>query len=136
MQNVRLVTSCAVIFAGTAFTLFVLLEPAAMHPSIQALAFLLPITVVQSLEVDLKWYAPKKTWINDLSQVLNGTDTHGFVFNSSVLPTGTPYSSYNWCNMPHIRATEYPKAKAGFKLEYVEVVSYLKCSARVLLNFE
>jgi hypothetical protein len=136
MQNMRLVTSCAVIFAGTAFTLFVLLERAVMHPSIQALAFLLPITVVQSLDVDLKWYAPKKTWINDLSQVLNGTDTHGFIFNSSVLPAGTPYSNYNWCNMPHVRTTEYPKAKAGYKLEYVEVVSYLNCSIRILPNFE
>ncbi|ORY10617.1 histidine acid phosphatase-like protein [Clohesyomyces aquaticus] len=84
--------------------------------------FWLPLTAAQTTQVDLGWHAPKKTWINDLSQVLNGTGTHGFIFNSSVLPTGTPYGSYNWCNMPHVRAKEYPVASVEYKLEYVEVI--------------
>lgn len=50
-------------------------------------------------EVDLGWYAPKKSWVNDLDQVLNGTGTNGFVFNSSQLPAGADYGTYNWCNM-------------------------------------
>jgi hypothetical protein len=50
-------------------------------------------------KVDLGWYAPKKSWVNDFDQVLNGTGTNGFVFNSSQLPTGVDYGTYNWCNM-------------------------------------
>ncbi|KAF2254941.1 histidine acid phosphatase-like protein [Trematosphaeria pertusa] len=71
---------------------------------------------------NLSWHAPRKTWINDLSEVINGTGTHGFIFNSSQLPPGTPYSAYNWCNMPHVRRQEYPKAMQGYTLEYVEVI--------------
>ncbi|KAH8726829.1 cytochrome P450 [Phaeosphaeriaceae sp. PMI808] len=79
------------------------------------------VVVGQNTTLDLKWYAPKKSWINDLGQVLNGTGTNGFVFNSSQLPAGTSYGSYNWCNMPHVRAQEYPKVGEGFELVYVEV---------------
>jgi hypothetical protein len=50
-------------------------------------------------KVDLGWYAPKKSWVNNLDQVLNGTGTNGFVFNSSQLPAGVDYGAYNWCNM-------------------------------------
>jgi hypothetical protein len=77
--------------------------------------------VAQNATVDLKWHAPKKSWINDLGQVLNGTGTNGFVFNSSQLPVGAPYETYNWCNMPHVRAQEYPRASEEFELVYVEV---------------
>ncbi|KAF2000748.1 phosphoglycerate mutase-like protein [Amniculicola lignicola CBS 123094] len=72
--------------------------------------------------VDLNWHAPKQTWINDLSAVLNGTGTHGFIFNSSALPARTPYGTYNWCNMPHVRKDIYPKANKEYELEYVEVI--------------
>lgn len=72
-------------------------------------------------KIDLEWYPPKKTWINDLDQVLNGTGTNGFVFNSSQLPNGVEYGTYNWCNMPHARKDEYVKAGDGFELVYVEV---------------
>ncbi|KAF2653570.1 histidine acid phosphatase-like protein [Lophiostoma macrostomum CBS 122681] len=75
-----------------------------------------------SAAADLQWYPPKQTWINDLSQVINGTGTHGFIFNSSVLPPGTPYGTYNWCNMPHVRRSEYPIPDAEYQLEYVEVI--------------
>jgi hypothetical protein len=80
------------------------------------------ITTAQNMTVDLRWNAPKKSWINDLGQVLNGTGTNGFVFNSSQLPAGTPYGTYNWCNMPHVRAQEYPRVSKGFELVYVEVL--------------
>jgi hypothetical protein len=80
------------------------------------------ITTAQNTTVDLRWNAPKKSWINDLGQVLNGTGTNGFVFNSSQLPAGTPYGTYNWCNMPHVRAQEYPRASKEFELVYVEVL--------------
>jgi hypothetical protein len=92
--------------AGNVFSLVALLAP----------------VIAQNSTVDLSWHAPKKSWINDLSQVLNGTGTHGFIFNSSVLPSGVPYGSYNWCNMPHVRAEEYPVASEEYQLEYVEVV--------------
>lgn len=72
-------------------------------------------------EVDLSWHAPKKSWINDLGEVLNGTGTHGFVFGGSELPAGVKYGTYNWCNMPHVRKEEYPVAKKEFELVYVEV---------------
>jgi hypothetical protein len=54
--------------------------------------------------------------------VLNGTGTNSFVFNSSQLPVGTPYGTYNWCNMPHVRAQEYPRASEEYELVYVEVL--------------
>ncbi|KAF2146196.1 uncharacterized protein K452DRAFT_355633 [Aplosporella prunicola CBS 121167] len=68
------------------------------------------------------WHPPNSTWINDLSKAINGTGVHGFVFNGSELPEGTPYGMYNWCNMPHVRAEEYPKASDEYQLEYVEVI--------------
>jgi hypothetical protein len=80
------------------------------------------VALAQNTTVDLQWHAPKKSWINDLGQVLNGTGTNGFVFNSSQLPVGTPYGTYNWCNMPHVRSQEYPRASEKFELVYVEVL--------------
>ncbi|KAL5115918.1 hypothetical protein ACEQ8H_006140 [Pleosporales sp. CAS-2024a] len=79
-------------------------------------------TLAQNIAVDLTWHAPKKSWINDLAQVLSGTGTNGFVFNSSQLLSGTKYGTYNWCNMPHVRAQEYPRASADYQLAYVEVI--------------
>lgn len=68
------------------------------------------------------WYPPAQSWINNLDHVVNGTGVHGFIFNSSSLPEGTPYGTYNWCNMPHVRAQEYPVASDEYELEYVEVI--------------
>jgi len=73
------------------------------------------------VQVDLNWHAPKKSWINDLGQVLNSTGTNGFLFNSSQLPIDVKYGTYNWCNMPHVRKEEYVKVDEGFELVYVEV---------------
>ncbi|KAF2681311.1 histidine acid phosphatase-like protein [Lentithecium fluviatile CBS 122367] len=82
----------------------------------------LPLVTGQNTTVDLGWHAPKKTWINDLSGVLNGEGTHGFYFNGSTLPLGTEYGTYNWCNMPHVRPEEYVVPGSEFTLEYVEVI--------------
>ena len=71
---------------------------------------------------DLAWHAPNATAINNLTQVLDGSGIYGFVYNSSTVPADE-YGVYNWCNMPHVRATEYPRASSEYKLQYVEVVS-------------
>ncbi|THV71438.1 hypothetical protein D6C98_04166 [Aureobasidium pullulans] len=72
--------------------------------------------------LDLSWHAPPSTKVSDLNSVINGTDVWGFVFNSSMTPAGLPYSTYNWCNMPHVRASEYPKVNSSYKLEYVHII--------------
>ena len=87
-----------------------------------SLASLLAPVIAQNSTIDLSWHVPKKSWINDLSHVINGAGTHGFIFNSSILPAGVPYGSYNWCNMPHVRSEEYLVASEEYKLDYVEVV--------------
>lgn len=74
-------------------------------------------------QIDLGWHAPNATDINDLSSVINGTGVYGFIFNSSLTPATSVYSTYNWCNMPHVRRQEYVVPPSDFKLEYVEVVS-------------
>ncbi len=40
------------------------------------------------------------------------------------------------CNMPHVERETYPRAKEGYKLEYVEVVSLLStdCNSLVQLH--
>ncbi|KAI9686576.1 MAG: hypothetical protein M1822_003587 [Bathelium mastoideum] len=75
-----------------------------------------------SNSIDLSWHAPNTTQINDLTTVINGTGVYGFIFNSSTDAAGTPYGTYNWCNMPHVRPREYPKVDSSYKLEYVEVI--------------
>lgn len=76
----------------------------------------------ESQDIDLGWYPPRNTSINDLETALRGTGVYGFIFNSSHTPDAV-YGTYNWCNMPRVRKREYVKAKAGYKLRYVEVVS-------------
>lgn len=78
-------------------------------------------TSISATEVDLGWHPPKKSWVNNLGQILNGTETNGFIFNSSQLPAGVEYGTYNWCNMPHVRKEEYVKADDDFQLFYVEM---------------
>jgi hypothetical protein len=75
-----------------------------------------------SVPVDLTWHPPNDTNINNLEYVVNGTGIDGFIFNSSTTPASTSYSTYNWCNMPHVRAKEYPLVSAEYTLEYVEIV--------------
>jgi hypothetical protein len=71
--------------------------------------------------VDLGWYAPKSTEINNLTQVIGGSGIYGWIYNSSQV-ADSEYGVYDWCNMPHVRATEYPEASSEYKLQYVEVV--------------
>jgi acid phosphatase len=73
--------------------------------------------------VDLSWHRPNQININNFSFVVNGTGANGF-YNTSVTPATAAYSTYNWCNMPHVRQEEYVKAAQGYKLEYVELVRY------------
>lgn len=77
-----------------------------------------------AMSIDTNWYPPKATVINDLDTVLDSTGVYGFIFNSSEAPAGS-YGRYNWCNMPHVRKTEYVRVPQGYELEYVEVVSDL-----------
>jgi acid phosphatase len=108
-------------FICTAFTLSHVLNQE--MPSIKTIVplFWIPTVISQNASVDLGWHAPKKSWINDLGQVINGTGTNGFHFSGSQLSAGAPYGTYNWCNMPHVRRQEYPKANAEYELQYVEV---------------
>lgn len=130
MRYARAIALSALVFLGSTFMLFTVFDRSMYSSSKHVLSLLwLPLVTAQNRTVDLTWHAPKKSWINELSAVLNGTGTHGFIFNSSVLPPGTPYGTYNWCNMPHVRATEYPKADDAYKLEYVEVVRRPKQSS-------
>ena len=74
------------------------------------------------MTVNLSWYPPSSSWVTNLADVINGTGVYGFIFNSSTDPAGTPYGTYNWCNMPHVRPQEYKRVSSEFKLEYVELV--------------
>lgn len=129
MYNARLLLS------GVLFLLFILVLPpfllTAMHRytslALPAFPFLWTLGKAQVPQnhangTDPDWYPPKQTWINSLSNVINGTGTHGFVFSGSELPPGTEYSTYNWCNMPHVRKEEYVVPGKEYELKYVEVV--------------
>jgi hypothetical protein len=78
----------------------------------------------KAASVDLSWYAPNATSINNLTQVMTGSDIYGWVYNNSQVPADE-YGIYNWCNMPHVRKTEYKVPSSEYKLQYVEVVSLL-----------
>ncbi|SCZ98493.1 BZ3500_MvSof-1268-A1-R1_Chr3-1g05420 [Microbotryum saponariae] len=56
----------------------------------------------------------------NLTTVFSATGAPG-IFNSSTTPDNI-YGTYNWCNMPHARKTEYVKPGNGWSLQYVEVV--------------
>lgn len=47
--------------------------------------------------VDLGWYPPKATQINNLTNVLTATGVYGFIYNSSY-PTDAGYG-YNWYDL-------------------------------------
>ncbi|KAI1406785.1 phosphoglycerate mutase-like protein [Hypoxylon sp. FL1857] len=72
-------------------------------------------------EVDLRWYPPSNTSINNLTTALRGQGVYGFIFNTSETP-GAQYGTYNWCNMPHVRKSEYIKPAIEYELKYVEVI--------------
>ncbi|KAI9763835.1 MAG: hypothetical protein M1840_009089 [Geoglossum simile] len=72
-------------------------------------------------DTDLRWHPPDATGVNDLSNAVNSSGIHGFIFNTSVTPDGQ-YGGYNFCNMPHVRRREYKKPGDRFELKYVEVI--------------
>ena len=126
MHYVVRAVSYTLVLSCTAYTLFHLFDrdlDMYFSRTIVPLLFgsLVTTVVAKNDTVDLSWHAPKKSWINDLGQVLNGTGTNGFVFSGSQLPKGVKYGTYNWCNMPHVRKEEYPRASKEFELVYVEV---------------
>ncbi|KAK3314891.1 histidine acid phosphatase [Apodospora peruviana] len=70
--------------------------------------------------VDIGWYAPASTKLNNITAVVDGTGgVYDFIYNSS---DTTRYGTYNWCNMPHVRKTEYVKAAKEYELVYVELI--------------
>jgi 2-phosphoxylose phosphatase len=81
----------------------------------------LPTAQLAAAAVDLSWHAPKSTDLNNIDTAINGQGTYGFIFNTSKTPD-EKYGTYNWCNMPHVRAREYKKASSEYKLQYVEVI--------------
>ncbi|KAH6640052.1 histidine acid phosphatase [Truncatella angustata] len=88
------------------------------HPS-TFLATLLSATAHAA--VDLDWHAPTQTDVNNITTAFGGNGVYGFIFNSSNTPVDK-YGTYNWCNMPHVRKTEYIKPSADYSLKYVEVI--------------
>lgn len=121
----KLVLVIIPIFLAVAFVLDQELLSSTMrsqHNSLMALVAALAGHAQAAATVDLSWHAPNATEINDLSKVIAGDGVYGFVYNSSDVPA-EKYGTYNWCNMPHVRATEYKKASSEYKLQYVEVVS-------------
>lgn len=79
-----------------------------------------------STAVDLGWYAPSSTYINNLTNVVSNSTSgvYGFIYNSSATPDDE-YGAYNWCNMPHVRAKEYVVPSDEYTLVYVELVCYI-----------
>ncbi|KUI62830.1 Counting factor 60 [Cytospora mali] len=79
--------------------------------------------MANSTNIDLGWYPPSQTVINNLTNVVsNGTTgVYGFIYNSSYTPDDE-YGTYNWCNMPHVRSLEYVKPSEEYELAYVEVI--------------
>ena len=62
--------------------------------------------------ISTAWYPPNASFINDLTVVVNGTKIAGLDFNTT----------FNFCNIPHVRATEYVVPPAKYTLRYVEVI--------------
>jgi acid phosphatase len=86
------------------------------------LASLITGPAVLADTVDIKWYAPSQSNINNLTGVLSGSGVYGFIYNTSHTPDAQ-YGTYNWCNMPHVRKREYIKPSDEYELKYVELVS-------------
>lgn len=79
-------------------------------------------SAVTAQSVDVSWHAPSKSHNNaNFSEILNGEGKWGYIYDSSVTPD-EKYGTYNWCNMPHVRAKEYVKASDEYDLKYVELV--------------
>ena len=96
---------------------------AAMYVSKHTAAILASAPLLATAaEVDSSWHPPASSQVNDLNSALTSDGVYGFIFDSSETPDGD-YGTYNWCNMPHVRATEYVRPPPEYELQYVELVS-------------
>lgn len=95
-----------------------------MLSSLLGLPFLVQLRMAAAVSsnVDIAWYPPKNTSVGSLASAINGTGIYGFIFSSSQTPSSLPYSTYNWCNMPHVRREEYVKPSSEYSLQYVELL--------------
>ncbi|KAK9445904.1 Histidine acid phosphatase family protein [Metarhizium brunneum] len=87
---------------------------------------MIPLVVASSAvhgtrAIDTSWHAPAETQLNNLTSALASNGVYGFIFNSSNTPQHE-YGAYNWCNMPHVRPTEYVVADKAYELQYVELI--------------
>ncbi|KXS09667.1 phosphoglycerate mutase-like protein [Gonapodya prolifera JEL478] len=90
-------------------------------PSTQTLLLVFAGTVASAAAaVDLSWRPPSASAVSNLTQVLNGPGVPT-IFNSSKT-SFKDYGIYNYCNMPHVRAREYPFANDTYELKYVEII--------------
>ncbi|PVH16981.1 uncharacterized protein CXQ87_004539 [Candidozyma duobushaemuli] len=65
-----------------------------------------------------QYYPPADGAIGNLDAVFDSkTATNGGIYTSS---ESSPYGTYNFCNMPHVRSSEYQKPEG--QLLYVEVI--------------
>lgn len=72
-----------------------------------------------------RWYPPRETRLNNLTNVVGDSGVYGFIFDSSATPDDQ-YGRYNWCNMPHVRRREYVMPGEEYELRYVELVSLMR----------
>ncbi|PNY25034.1 Counting factor 60 [Tolypocladium capitatum] len=70
---------------------------------------------------DVEWHAPAQSRINNLTSAVHGSGVYGFIYNSSATPD-SQYGTYNWCNMPHVRRSEYVRPGPEFELQFVELM--------------
>ncbi|KAI1434030.1 histidine acid phosphatase [Xylaria sp. CBS 124048] len=69
--------------------------------------------------VDLSWYPPRNTSMNDLDTALRGHGVNGITFDADGEEVG---GGYNWCDMPRVKRETYVVASPEFELRYIEVI--------------
>lgn len=86
--------------------------------------------------VDLGWYPPSQTVVNNLTNVVSDSTlgVYGFIYDSSHTPDEA-YGTYNWCNMPHVRASEYKVPPDEYELVYVELVSHIYTQVNIIWRY-
>ncbi|CRK43257.1 hypothetical protein BN1723_005578 [Verticillium longisporum] len=117
----RLTLLClGILLIGTYTTQHIMALWSKTGPILGALAVVGSTVSAQS--IDVSWHAPAKSQVNaNFTEVLNGEGKWGFIYDTSETPIDK-YGTYNWCNMPHVRKTEYVKPSDDFELKYVELI--------------
>lgn len=93
-----------------------------LMPTAQVAVLAASVGSLNASSIEKNYHAPGKSALNDLDSVLAGSGIHGFIFNTSQTPSNLPYSTYNWCNMPHIRKDEYILPPPEYELRFVELI--------------